>query len=184
MLPTTSSKITLHCYAYKGNYSFKAHTVQLHYSTIGQKKFTQPWCYLSIQFLLDFGAEQTLLELPMASHFGGRNLGQRTLWLSAGSERMELPGMIWGHGGQIHAQKVRGIYFTGSPVNLRIDTRVQLDRSGSYLLPSVSDGIRGIKGMNAEFRASFKRRVTGRPPQSQSEIDRLASVPLLDCALM
>jgi hypothetical protein len=159
MLPTTSSKITLHCSASKGNFSFKACSVQLHCSKTGLKKFTQPTSYLSVLFLLEFNGNHAL-DLPFTE-------GQKTMWLTVGNSQFVLPPMIWRLGGTSQTHKmVRGIFTSGFQINLRIDFSVHLASNGGLAAPFVLDGTPIIKGMNVEFRDSFKRRVTGRLPST------------------
>jgi hypothetical protein len=166
MQPTTSSKITLHCSTSKGSYSFKACSVQLHCSKIGQKKFTQSTSYLSIEFLLTFEQIGQMEILPLHSMgFLPGECSRKTLWLSAGFSEFDLTKLIWGINGQIHAQRVPGICITGSQISLRIDISVHLVSNSGVQPGFVLDGIDTITGMNAEFRGPFKGRVTGRLPR-------------------
>jgi hypothetical protein len=177
MQPTTSSKITLHCSTSKGNFSFKGRSVQLHYSKIGQKKFTQSTSYLSIEFSLTFGQTQTLIRLGDASLSGH----QSALWLSYGQSEFDLPRMSWKLVTRPRYLPVHGIYTTGSPINLRIDISAHLDLGIGFLRNLKSDGIRAITGMNAEFRDAFNRRVTGR---LLKECDSPIPQKDWECALM
>jgi hypothetical protein len=171
MLPTTSSKITLHCSTYKGNFSFKAGSVQLHYSKIGQKKFTQSTSYLSIEFSLTFPENQWLILPLHPTGFLPGDSHRKSLWLSAGFEEFDLTTLCWGINGQIHAQRVPGICITGSQLSLKIDTLVPSDSPIGFPRKCVPVGTRPIIGMNAEFRGAFKHRVTGRLLR-ESEIGR------------